>query len=75
VRIFFRLWESPIEELGAAELVAQSHDLLARVADATGNASESQHQHLGALTILDGVQKESHLDLRGRSDFTQILAR
>ena len=61
------------EKLGTSELVAQSHDLLARVADANGNASESQHQHLEALTILDGIQKESHLDLRGRSDFTQIL--
>jgi ATP/maltotriose-dependent transcriptional regulator MalT len=33
------------EKLGTAELVAESHDLLARIADPTGNASESQHQH------------------------------
>ena len=55
-------------------MVADSHDLLARIADLTGNSSESQHQHLEALTILDGIQKECHLDLRGRSAFTQILA-
>jgi eukaryotic-like serine/threonine-protein kinase len=63
------------EKLGLRSLLAQSHYLLARNLEATGNKAEAEDHYKQARQILDDIQKESKLDtLTTRSDLKPIFA-
>jgi len=62
------------EKLGARGLLAESHYLLARDLELSGNAAEAQGHYKQARTIADDVQKEAHTDtILRRSDLSPIL--
>ena len=63
------------ESLGMQGLLAQSHFLLARVLESTGNKDEAQDHYKQARQIADGIQKDAHSDtITKRSDLSPIYA-
>jgi len=63
------------EKLGARGLLAESHYLLARSLELSGNAAEAQGHYKQARTIADDVQREAHTDaILKRSDLSPIYS-
>ncbi len=63
------------DKLGLQSLLAQSHFLLARALELSGNAAEAQDHYKQAHQIADSIQKEAHADtITKRSDLSPIYA-
>ncbi len=63
------------DKLGLQSLLAQSHFLLGRATELSGDAAESKGHYRDARQIADSIQKEAHTDaITKRSDLGPIYA-